>query len=113
MKKIEVYRNKKYDPEKHFAVSVGFTPTFDPADHLHFASDCCKRPAIILLVRRNDAYANTPTIWFTLQCPKCGECGIRKIYLELPGNLRMLYPTKAEMLSTLGEKTTLNSSEST
>jgi len=97
----EIYRSENYDPEKHCTMDTHFTPTFDSTDHLYFASDCCKEPAEILLVKRNDAYANTPTLWITMQCPKCGKSGIRKIYLEykVSKNLRMQYPTRTKLLT--------------
>ncbi|MCD6421799.1 hypothetical protein J7L13_00415 [bacterium] len=69
-----------------------FIPVFDCTDHFHWACPKCKEIAKVLLVERNDSYANTPTIYFYLECPKCGGRGFRKIYLEDMGKHYLLFP---------------------
>lgn len=99
-----VYQSKKYDPEKHCGLATRFIPVFDTTDHLHFACDRCREIAIMLQVKRDDSYANTPTIYFLMLCPKCGNCGIRKIYLEDAGKHYLSFPSDTELLAKTAEE---------
>ena len=56
------------------------------------------------MVRRYDAYADTPTIYFYLRCPKCKMEGQRKIYLEDSGKHFLQFPVKTEYLAKTPEE---------
>lgn len=100
-----IYKNKKFDPENQsYGTSMAITPVFDSTDHMHFACGQCKEITTTLLVYRDDSYANTPTIYFLMRCPKCGKCGIRKIYLEDCGKHFMVFPSKVELLAKTPEE---------
>lgn len=70
-----------------------FTPIFDSTDHLQFACSKCAEVATVILVRRDDTYANEPTVYFHLRCAKCSAMGQRKIYLEDQRGKFMQIPT--------------------
>jgi hypothetical protein len=76
-----------------------FTPVFDSTDHFHFACTKCKEIAEVIMVRRHDSYASTPSIYFYLRCPKCGHEGLRKIYLEDTDKHFLSFPTTYEHLA--------------
>ena len=71
-----------------------FIPIFDTTDHFHFACRDCQKLVEILMVRRHDAYADTPTIYFYMRCPKCGKEGQMKTYLEEDEGHFLRYPTQ-------------------
>ena len=89
-------RKEKYPKKRRFVIystiprgfpyyiggGGNFIPVFDDTDHFHFACSRCREIACVVMVERRDYYANTPTIYFYLKCPKCGAEGQRKIYLE-------------------------------
>jgi hypothetical protein len=76
-----------------------FIPVFDSTDHFHFACQDCREIAEVIMVKRHDCYANTPTLYFYLHCPKCGKEDSRKIYLEDSGKHCMGIPSKMEPLA--------------
>jgi len=76
-----------------------FIPAFDSTDHLAFACKTCKEIAEVLLVKRDDSYAKTPTVYFYLRCPKCGSQGYRKIYLEDRGKHWLVIAKTVEVLA--------------
>jgi len=100
-----IYTAKEFNPVKYFyELSTAFTPVFDYTDRLHFICPQCKEIAIILRVKRDDSYTNSPTIYFFMQCPKCKNCGVRKICLEDIGKHDMVYPVEVELLAKLPEE---------
>jgi hypothetical protein len=92
-----VYQSSQYDPEKHCGSSDSFLPVFDYSDHLQFACTTCKEVAVILQVKK-ETCANTPILYFLMLCPKCGGCGMRKVYLEYAGSGRFAFPSKVNWL---------------
>jgi len=119
-KKLDEYmlsRKEKY-PKKHEFVIYStiprgypyyiradgdFIPVFDSTDHFHFACSRCKEIACVVMVRRHDSYADTPTIYFYLKCPKCGAEGQRKIYLENEKGMFLLFPVRSHPLPAFHE----------
>jgi hypothetical protein len=97
-----IYESKKYDPEnKDYGISAypNFIPVFSGTDHFHFACPKCKEVARILWVNLSEIHPCKP-IYFLLECPKCGNHSIRKIYLEEEGrDIHMLYPSKTVWLN--------------
>jgi hypothetical protein len=100
-----IYQSEKYDPEKHCGLNGHFVPVFDSTDHLHFSCRKCREIAIMLRVWRGDSYANTPTIYFLMQCPKCTHVGWRKIYLEDEGKHFLTFPVVAKLMAKTSEDT--------
>lgn len=81
---IRVYP-KKFDrriPREISQGMFGFDVKHDCTDHFWFTCEKCGDRAEVKRVFRDDNYANTPTIYFYLKCPRCGITGQRKIYLE-------------------------------
>lgn len=76
-----------------------FVPVFDNTDHFHFACGKCEEIAEVIMVRRYDKYARTPTIYFYLRCPKCRNEGQRKIYLEDRGKHFLQISTQTKLLA--------------
>ena len=76
-----------------------FIPVFDRSDHFHFACAKCREIVDVLMVERDDGYADTPTVYFYLRCPKCGSQGFRKIYLEDTGKHFLVFPKVVESLA--------------
>ena len=95
MKKV-IYKKKREHPGFK---DGSFVPVFDQTDHFHFVCVKCHEVADVLWVERNDGYANTPTIYFILRCPKCGAQGFRKIYLEDSGKHFLMFPKVVELLA--------------
>jgi hypothetical protein len=100
MKSKIVYRRPGIEePYVNVKLESLFIPVFDQTDHFHFCCVKCKEIADVTLVERNDAYAKTPTIYFYLQCPKCGAANFRKIYLEDAGKHFLGFPTTIQLLA--------------
>lgn len=80
-----------------------FVPVFDSTDHFHWACEKCKVLARVIMVKRDDTYAERPTIYFYLKCPKCGKEGQRKIYLDQTekerGTLFLEFPVEITPIS--------------
>jgi len=104
--KRTVYRAPKVRDEDIGSLKrIGaFVPVFDSTDHFHFACQYCREIADILLVERDDSYAQTPTLYFHTECPKCKARGFRKIYLTDTGKHYMRLPIRTEMLATTPEE---------
>ena len=71
-------RSRDIDP----GARATFDLVFDGTDHFSFWCHSCRSEA-----RADEVKAvrtESPTLYFDLQCPKCGALGTRKIYLCNP-----------------------------
>jgi hypothetical protein len=59
-----------------------FLPTWDSTDHFNFACDCGAIAEIVEVKYRPDYPVEEDTLFFYLECPKCGRTGQRKTYLK-------------------------------
>ena len=66
------------DNEQMILFGGHFIPTWDSSDHFNFV--CAKHPVLARILKVQSVMPREPTIHFLLQCPVCGECGVRKIY---------------------------------
>jgi len=73
-------------------------PVFDSTDHFAWACTKCKEIAQVKLVKRDDSYAQEPTLYFFLVCPKCETTTQKKIYLEDTDKSYLQMPTATELL---------------
>jgi hypothetical protein len=72
------------DDETILIKADNFIPSWDSTDHFKFVCRDCKNPADVLRVwfYNNKKRDVKNILYFYLGCPKCGNTGIRKIYLD-------------------------------
>lgn len=83
MKEFLLYpiKGDKPIPRQHWS-GASFTIKFDNTDHFWFECPMCKKRIKVTRVFRDDYQAKSPTVYFYMECRKCGQYGQRKIYLK-------------------------------